>query len=563
MNDRDKLAQTVRIEIPSERLQALGAKVASSSKGVVNLALVPRPGSDHGVQVKLGSAEYTLYQEFMQSIYDAAIIADLKGSIVDGNIRAVEFFHYDIADIRGMTIYDLVNGFDPSVLKAIRDNLSNDRFTLIEAYCTRKDKSVFSAEIATSQLHLGRELHLCFFVRDISRRKQAEEDLKKTRAYLDRAERLEMAGSIAGHIAHDFNNLLTPLLAYPEFIREELPEGSQARLDLALIEKTAQQIADINQQLLALARRGYYEQKSLSINAVIEDVVMLLKRGGRSAAIEVNLTLARDLFNIKGASEQLLRVIQNLIQNAIEAMGEKGTLTILTENVYLEEPLKNYESVAVGEYIKVVIADTGHGIPENIQDKIFDPFFTTKKATRQRGSGLGLSVVHGIVKDHKGYIDLDSVIGKGTTFSLYFPICREIPSVHPDEEIQGGAETVMVIDDDPLQIEVTTRIISRLGYTVLSARSGEEAVLLIKQRQAAGPFPDLVILDMIMEGIDGAETYRQIKEINPAQKAMILSGYAESAKVDLAQSLGAGAYLRKPVGIEKLAKAIRQALDAS
>ena len=554
MSEVNKLAQTMRIKIGDESNAPVTERMPFARARAATAKLA--------VKVRLSREENTIYQQFLQSIYDAVLITDLQGTVVDANGRANEFFLCDLEELCSKTIFDIVCGLDAEVLGTIIGNLRNDRFTLVEACCRRRDLSLFYAEIATSLLQLGQAPYLCFFVRDISKRKQDEADLAHTRAQLARAERLEMAGSIAGHIAHDFNNLLTPLLAYPHFIREKLPPDSPSRQDLDIIEKTAQQIADINQQLLALSRRGYYEQRVLNINSIIENVMVLLKRSDQMNGIEVDLRLEKNLMNIKGSSEQLLRVIHNLCQNALDAMGGKGRLTIITEPVYLEAPLKKYESVDQGEYIKVTVADTGNGIPLKIQDKIFDPFFTTKEATRQRGSGLGLSVVHGIVKDHQGYIDLESEEGQGTAFSLYFPVCYEEIAEEEVRKCTGGDELILVVDDDKLQVEASTRILKKLGYEVVSATSGEGALALMRQLKSEGRSPDLVVLDMIMgSGMGGTETFRRMKEINPKQRAIIVSGYAESAQVGQAQQLGAGAYLRKPVGLEKLAQAIRTELD--
>jgi len=181
---------------------------------------------------------------------------------------------------------------------------------------------------------------------------------------------------------------------------------------------------------------------------------------------------------------------------------------------------------------------------------------------QQRGSGLGLSVVRGIVNDHQGFIDLESIVGAGATFSLYLPACHDkIQPVEPEKHYTG-TETILVVDDDKLQIEVMTRLLQAIGYTVESAHSGEEALQLFATHKAQGHFPKLVILDMVMgEGMDGAQTYQELKAMNPNQRAIIVSGYAESPRVTLAQTLGAGTYLRKPVTLEKLSKAVRQELD--
>jgi PAS domain S-box-containing protein len=552
MGYNEESAQTLRIKLPAEFIEPAEPTPKTRRAKIAALPL-------EGVRAKLGASEFTLYREFMQSIYDAALITDWQGNIIDGNTRAADFFRCSIKELRAMTMADLIHGFDDAIMDRVCSNLDNDQYTLIEeAYGRRSDHSLFPAEIAINKLHLGDEKHIAFFVRDITRRKRDEELLHQTRDQLAKAERLEMAGSIAGHIAHDFNNLLTPLLAYPDFIRAELPEGSQACEDLDIIARTAQQIADINQQLLALSRRAYHEQAVLNMNEVIESEVTLLARNISASGIKLEIKLAEDLRNTKGSSQQLLRVIQNLCQNALDAMGASGTLTIRTENMSLNAPYKNFEHIPAGEYIKISVNDTGPGIPAKIRDKIFDPFFTTKKADRQRGSGLGLSVVRGIVKDHDGFIDLESAPGTGTTFILYFPICHETIQVMTEEPITGGRETIMVVDDDALQIEVLTRLLQKIGYTVCSARSGEEALRIFR----SGRPPDLVLLDMVMgSGMDGTETYQQMKILNPKQKAIIVSGYAESPRVNQAHNLGAAIYLRKPVTFEKLCKAVREELN--
>ncbi len=675
MNDHDLPAQTLRLELPVEA----GEEGAAGSGA-------PAPDAARRLRDRLRPAEEILYNEFMRSVYDAVLVTDAAGGVVDGNPRAADLFQRSAADLCALAVGDLVSGFAPSVLDMVRANLERKRFTLINAYGRRPDRSLFPVEIAPSQLHLAGESYWGIFIRDITQRVQAEAALKdseqrfrsifdhaadgillvdpqtrrlfmanqamcamlgythaeletlgvedlhpeadlarvldtfnrqtrgeiktaealpvrrkdgsvfpadvtmffitqggksyiagmfrditerkravEAQAQLARAERLEMAGSIAGHIAHDFNNLLTPLLAYPGLMREHLPADSPLRDDLQVIEKTARAMADINQQLLALSRRGYHEQRVLTLNAVVQEAVELSRRSGQLAGLRLELDLAEDLFNIKGAPQQLLRVVQNLCQNAMDAMREPpgGTLSIRTENVYLEQPLKRYTTVAVGEYVRLTVADTGHGIPEGIRSTIFDPFFTTKHSGRRRGSGLGLSVVHGIVQDHRGYLDLESEIGKGTVFALYFPVCREALPVFADEAAPGGSETLLIVDDDPLQIEVVSRLAAKLGYTVRSAESGEAALKLVCQSQVDGkPFPDLAVLDMVMgTGMNGLQTYEQLKALNPAQKAIVLSGYEESAKIAAIQALGAGAFVHKPVDLGRLARAIRRELD--
>lgn len=385
-------------------------------------------------------------------------------------------------------------------------------------------------------------------VRDITERKRLQNEIA-------RSQRLETAGLVAGQIAHDFNNLLAPLTAYPTLIREDLPKGHSALELVDDIEAAANKIAEINQQLLALGRRGHYSMEVLDLNDLLQTILNSLKL---PPGMVVNTDFTSEILKIKGGGAQLTRAFTNLIINAKEAMQGLGVLTVKTQNVYLEEPLQRYQTVNRGEYVKTEITDTGTGIEPKIFNKIFDPFFTTKKMDRMRGSGLGLSIVHGIIEDHEGYITIDSELGKGTTFSLYFPVYRTAESELPESStmLEGKGERILVVDDDPVQREVASHLLQRLGYQVSVATSGEEAVKIVQDTPH-----DLVILDMVMDGIDGAETYRQILKYNSTQKAIILSGFAVSQRVEEAISLGAGGFVPKPISPKNLANAIRKELD--
>ncbi len=384
--------------------------------------------------------------------------------------------------------------------------------------------------------------------RDITERKQMEERLL-------RAQRLETAGRIAGQVAHDFNNLLSPLVAYSELIRMELPEGHPAGQYCDVMGEAARRMAEINGDLLALGRRGLIEHKPTDLNRLASQA--LLQMADRSETLVVETDLDPDLLPVAGSSGQLLRVILNLLSNGREAMADAGVLAIKTENVYVEKPIGRHDRVEPGEYVRLTISDTGCGVPAEIRDRIFDPFFSTKAVDGRRGSGLGLSVVQAIVEDHRGYLDLESKMGAGTVFSVWLPVCREEVNEPPCDDTKGGAETVLLVDNDPLQREVVGRMLSMLGYRVEVAASGEEAISRLRQCPA-----DLLILDMVMPpGMDGAETYRQLLKVRPDQRAIVLSGFAESERVQLARTLGVGAYVRKPVTVQELARAVRGELD--
>jgi CheY-like chemotaxis protein len=238
-------------------------------------------------------------------------------------------------------------------------------------------------------------------------------------------------------------------------------------------------------------------------------------------------------------------------------MQDVGEISIRTENFYVDKPTGTLGQVARGEYVKLTVSDSGCGIPEDILPKIFDPFFTTKEAGHKHGSGLGLSIVHAVVEDHHGFIDCESRPGEGTTFYLYFPIARDTAESTDSIRIVGGNETVLVVDDDRVQRDVTRHLLEKLGYSVQEASSGSEAL----EKLATEKY-DLLVLDMIMpSGIDGTETFKKARELNPSQKAVIVSGFAESGRVEAAIELGAGCFVRKPLTLKSLAIAVRQELD--
>jgi PAS domain S-box-containing protein len=380
-------------------------------------------------------------------------------------------------------------------------------------------------------------------------------ETKRLQEFTERAKRLETAGKIAGQVAHDFNNLLGPLVTYPDFIIRELPPGHRAIPLLNDIKTASERMADINQQLLTLSRRGHYTQRAVNINGIILQALKQIQPVQEELVIRTDLS--KNLMNIKAGPSQIHRVILNLIENARDAMNDVGQLTIKTENFYLDRSEKKYGQVPRGEYVKLTISDTGCGIPPEVQPKIFDPFFSTKASDKMRGSGLGLSVVDAVVKDHNGHLDFQSSIGKGTSFHLYFPITRESNDVSADEEAVGGTESVLVVDDDGIQREVILKLLGELGYTACAAESGEKAVELLADHPH-----DLLLLDMVMpSGIDGAETYRKALQLRPSQKAIIVSGFSETERVKEALNLGAGGYMRKPLSLKAVAAAVRKELD--
>ncbi len=380
---------------------------------------------------------------------------------------------------------------------------------------------------------------------------------------LQKARKLEAIGTLVGGVAHDLNNILSGIVSYPDLLLMDLPDGSPLRRPLLTIKQSGERAAAIVQDLLTLARRGIAIAEVVNLNRIIEAQLNspeFEKLTSFHHEVRVATHLAADLLNIKGSAIHLAKSIMNLIVNAAEAMPDGGTVTISTDNRYLDRPLRRYDHVETGDYVIVTVTDTGIGIPIEDRERIFEPFYS-KKVMGRSGSGLGMAVVWGTVKDHNGYIDLESTEGQGTTFTLFFPVTHD--TIGPSSaaistaDYMGQNETILVVDDMETQRELASSILKKLNYSVAAVSSGEEALAYLREHPV-----DLLLLDMVMEpGMDGLDTYRRVVERHPGQKAIIASGYSENDRVRSAQRLGAGAYIRKPYTIEKIGLAVRAELS--
>ena len=401
----------------------------------------------------------------------------------------------------------------------------------------------------------GKEYLLDSFF-DISQKKALE-------VRLQRAEKMEAIGTLAGGVAHDLNNVLSGIVSYPELLLMKTPEDSPLRKPLLTIQESGKKAADIVNDLLTLARRGAAVMEVLNLNNIISDYLKTPeyeKLLSYYPNIEVVLDLESDLLNMLGSAIHISKTVMNLISNAAEAIQRDGSIIISTENRYVDRPVGGYDDIAEGDYVILKVIDRGIGIPPEDVDRIFEPFYTKKKMGRS-GTGLGMAVVWGTVKDHRGYIEVQSKINEGSTFTLYFPATRERKnkdkSPTPLEQYMGKGESILVVDDIKEQRDIADSLLSELGYSVTTLSSGQEAVEYMKDHSA-----NLVILDMIMEpGLDGLETYRGIIKSHPGQKAIITSGFSETGRVKEAQMLGVGQYIKKPYTIEKIGVAVKTELE--
>ena len=370
---------------------------------------------------------------------------------------------------------------------------------------------------------------------------------------------MESIGTLAGGVAHDFNNLLTVIIGNTQFIQAGLGSDDPAQPKLAHIAAAAERAAALTQQLLAFGRRQRLERRAIDLNQTLDHFVKMLDRI-IGADIEVNFRPAASLPAVLADLTQIEQIILNLAVNARDAMPNGGRLLIETQAVELDEFYQGRHAWAKpGHYIQLTISDTGCGMDAETQQRVFEPFFTTKEVGK--GTGLGLAVVYGIVKQHDGLIDFYSEVGQGTTFKIYLPVSEQPAqiTVKPVEpQARSGTETILLAEDEDILREFAETILSRLGYTVLPARDGQEALDLFT---AQSDQIDLVILDVVMPRLGGLEAYERIRELNSAIPVILMTGYSAEMAQDKLKNKIALQVIQKPYRLNVLESKVREALD--
>ncbi|MFT5700410.1 MAG: two-component system cell cycle sensor histidine kinase/response regulator CckA [Desulforhopalus sp.] len=400
-------------------------------------------------------------------------------------------------------------------------------------------------------------------VRNITERVTAAEEKKRLLEQLQRAQKMESLGLLAGGVAHDLNNILSGVVSYPELILMELSSENKLRRPIEIMYQSGQRATAIVQDLLTVARGVAIAKESINVNAIVQDYLLspdfqTLQQYHKDILIEVDL--AEDLLPIKGSQVHVRKILMNLISNGCEAIETSGNVLIRTASTYVDSPFRGYDDVEQGEYVVLSIVDKGGGISEDDLGRIFEPFYS-KKVMGRSGTGLGLAVVWNVVQDHSGYIDVISN-DQGTSFNVYLPVTRQRVT-KPEKaleitEISGDGQSILVIDDAESQRYITTSILNKLGYKTESVASGEEAISFLENRSM-----DLIVLDMIMDpGMNGRQTYEDILHLTPNQKAVIVSGFTETEEVKKTLMMGAHCYLKKPLKIQDLGIAVRQALQS-
>jgi len=437
---------------------------------------------------------------------------------------------------------------------------------VVETEAIGKNGKIFPVEIRLKKIFdNGRPLWVVA-VRDISRRRREELDRTKLEERLTYAMRMESIGLMAGSVAHDLNNILSSIVTFPELLLLQMPANAKYRKDIKRIKKAGQQAAAVVSDLLTIARGSTCKMENRNINAILEEYRQSLDYQQHAANfpdISICMDLDPSLSNTNLSLIHVTKCIINLVRNAVEAIASSGTVTIHTANQLLTKTRHGYDSIPPGYYATITVADNGKGIPARDLPYIFEPFYSRKQMGRS-GTGLGLTVIMHTMRDHGGFIDIHSS-ENGTVFELFFPITTSTRQAQPPAEtnpipldlLLGNGEKVLIVDDEESQRVITSSILTRLGYTPYTAENGEQAVQYVKRNPV-----DLLLLDMIMEpGMNGYETFREIRQIVPNQKAVVATGFLNHPDRDKIRALGVSHYLPKPLSLNHLALAIQQEIN--
>jgi PAS domain S-box-containing protein len=500
------------------------------------------------------------YRTLFENAGDAIFVLDFKGRILDANRIACERLGYSRKDLLNLNWSDIEATEQNENQKNLIDKLRQEGHLIFETAHKRSDGKILPIEMSSCVIEYDREPTILTIARDITERKESEKEKALLQAQLKQAQKMEAIGTLAGGIAHDFNNILTPISGYTELALRKIPEDSKARNNLEQVLTAVQRAKGLVQQILTFSRQEGQQRCSLEIKSIIKETLKLL-RASFPSTIEI-----RSCINTEGSvianPTQIHQVMLNLCTNAHHAMRENGgSLEIKLEDVHLTlSESKFAPSLTPGSYVCLTISDTGHGMTREILDRIFEPYYTTKP--EGEGTGMGLSVVHGIVKGQGGDITVESEPGKGTVFKVFFPKNQEI---NPKKEIiknfvqlPKGNERILIVDDEKTVTDVMEQMLVDLGYRITSHNSSLEALELFR----LSPFSfDLVISDMTMPKITGAKLVNEIHRIRPGIPVIMATGNRKEINHEQAKAFGIRFFLLKPPSLEDLSRAVRDVLD--
>ncbi len=502
------------------------------------------------------------YRELIENANDAVIVFDTDGYISFANPKFCEMTGYSIDEAKKMHFSKLIHPDDLKIVtqyfkKSIaREEIPrNYELRLV----SKEGKTIYIDNSANTIEKEGGIIGIMCIMRDITKEKQAQEEKEKIQTQLRQAQKMEALGTLAGGIAHDFNNILTAIFGYVEISLLHLPGSGQIRSNLEEVINAANRAKDLVQQILTFSRVSDQERKPLKLQYIIKEALKLL-RSTLPTTIEIRQKIDANCGAVLGDPTQIHQVIMNLCTNAYHAMRDNGgVLEIKLEPVRIDsESAKSNPDLHEGDYLKLSVSDTGRGMDKETTERMFDPFFTTKSIGE--GTGLGLSVVHGIVKSHDGAITFSSEPDKGTTFDIYLPQIKNkiAQEIRQNEPVPRGNEYILFVDDEEPIVNIGKHILENLGYKVTAKTDSKEALKAF--RKNPDKF-DLVITDQTMPNMAGVEFAGKLLQIRPDIPIILMTGFSEMVTPETVKKMGIREYVKKPIVVLDLAKAIRRALN--
>ena len=503
-------------------------------------------------------------EERLKALIDNApdgiyLIDPITGRFIDGNRKTEELVGYPREELIGKNFVDagiLPEEYIPKAMEGLEKNRQGQLMGPHEYELIRKDGSRVFVEIVSFPVARKGKVEIIGIARDINERKRAEEEQKKLQARLQEAKKMEAIATLAGGIAHEFNNTLVGITGNIDLLQMHLPDEVNIDKYAERMSASTHRMAHLTAQLLAYARGGKYQSKNISLTDFVEETLPLIKQTIDSS-IRIETDLSHDISNVEADLTQMQMVLSAVLNNASEAIEGEGRIRITTRDEKIDEQfVKINPDIKPGPYVSFTVEDDGKGMDEETRSRIFDPFFTTKF----QGRGLGMAAVYGIVTNHGGWISVDSELGKGTVVRIYLPAVKvevkeeKMPKIEPTK----GTGTILVIEDEDIVIDVICAMVKRLGYRVLLARTGKEAVSIAKRFDAD---IDLAILDVILPDLAAKEAYREIMEARPNLKVIVCSGYAIDGPPQEIMDAGAQDFIQKPFSYATLSEKLKEVLE--
>ena len=500
------------------------------------------------------------YRTIIENIEEGFLETDLSGNFTFFNNSICKILGYSNEELIGMNNLEYTNSENNKRLNEIMNEVrrTGEPVQVKDFEVIRKDGAIRAIEFSLYLIKNSKNKPAGFrgVARDVTEFFKAERERKKLEKQLQHSQKMEAIGSLAGGIAHDFNNVLMGMQGNASLMLFDIDENHPHYKKIKSIERYVENGSSLTRQLLGFARSGGYEIRATDLNKLIKRTSSMFGRAKKEIMIYTNFL--KNIWTVEINQGQMEMVFLNLYINALHAMPEGGDLHLLSENVVIDEGLAGNLKLKQGEYVKVSVVDTGAGMDKEIQEKIFDPFFTTKE--KGRGTGLGLASASEVIKNHGGLIDVYSKKGEGATFNIYLPASdkKVIQEKEVTRTILKGTETILLVDDEEMIIEVNQEILKALGYKTMIARSGKGAIEIYKNSREK---INMVIMDMIIPGMSGKEFYDNLKKVEPEIKVLLSSGYSISGQATEILERGCNGFIQKPFKLRELSFKIREVLD--